>query len=131
MVMQEDSITCHWNPSPPSSPAHSPSPQQDPELQQTPGDKIGSTVFSKAWVLALLVKAVRCVPTEKGSGEEKEYGSDLEGESSKVVEVGESSKVTANDGEGDRVLDLGLEEELCVLWDASMNTVSARSIYMC
>lgn len=60
-------------------------------------DTIEGTVFSKSWVLSLLVKLVR--GAEEASPEDPERDRDYE-------------------------LDETTENELCLLWDLTVNTVS-------
>ena len=183
------------NPSPPSSPPGSEQPPSSPSGPQASSDgdsdRIGDSVFSRHWVLGLLVRVVQYVSSRNGdmNGEargsatfpqqslENGAGEDMRAseESSKVsmppVEdmdaqlqiqeeaSEESSKVNSlpddtdaqlhgasyhgdgklhdadchrdcgfgsNDEEDGGDFDSALEEELCLLWDASMNSV--RSI---
>ncbi len=142
-------MTDYRNPSPPSSPTRSPpDPQASPcprELQisgeEGDPDRIAGTVFSRSWVLALLVRAVQyassqseesaCSPQEctgkDRSEESSKVNSHQEGEKSSKVNLHEDTAVVegkgciSEDGGGD--MDAVLEEELCLLWDASMNSV--------
>ena len=56
-----------WNPPPPDSPPHEKDHPQSGTADYN--DTIGDTVFSKAWVLSLLVKAVAAVGEEGGKSE--------------------------------------------------------------
>ena len=56
-----------WNPPPPDSPPHEKDHPQSGTADYN--DTIGNTVFSKAWVLSLLVKAVAAVGEEGGKSE--------------------------------------------------------------
>lgn len=133
------------NPSPPltsSSPIQTrsePSVPQEcpPELpvseEASDNDRIADTVFSKAWVLALLVKTVQYVsPHAEGNALEQGQGGGVNslGEESSKVEVcnmnngeGRGSSDECGGRECGGVMDTSLEEELCILWDASMITV--------
>lgn len=141
------------NPSPPSSPLSGQEaqsqdlPNSGPQVPNAGGsgvDEIAGTVFSKSWVLALLVRTVEYVslPEEREEGEVQMIGqecgngrkqaevNDVGTESPKVkVQVGRSGAESA-DHHADDVsnkdgnMDPALEEDLCLLWDASMNSVS-------
>ncbi len=72
-----------WNP-PPPSPDPSPPQQTSPTARQPEvgpvaasgyDDTIGETVFSKAWVLSVLVSAVAAVEGKDGVGQEPKEGS--------------------------------------------------------
>lgn len=129
------------NPSPPPSPLRAPSdpkvPLPYPSEAQAPEevDEIAGTVFSKSWVLALLVRTVEYVsPREEErevhvsdtylqqeceDGREKTVNGEDE-ESSKVRGHSGDLKNAGSDGDN---MDSSLEEDLCLLWDASMNSV--------
>ena len=137
----------YGNPLPPSPPLQeagltAPGLQQQQQQARLPSsgtsDRIGDTVFSKAWVLSLLVRAVRY--TEEGDGEkeeeEEEKGGDGEREESQkcngvVCSEEEGGGCRGNGSlsmQGEEVeeeddLDAAFEEKLCLLWDASMNSV--------
>ena len=64
------------------------------EREEENDDTIEGTVFSKSWVLSLLVKLVRAAE-ERPSEDEEEFE-----------------------------LEETLENELCMLWDLTVNTVS-------
>ena len=113
-------------------------------------DAIEGTVFSKSWVLSLLVKVINVLEVEEKKGEHKVNEIDVKEEvephqrtssvhqdtdgitaSSSSTKNGSRDVTDKNDetvssGE-DKPFDEGLENELCRLWDASMNTV-CRSI---
>jgi hypothetical protein len=132
------------NPSPPPQPS-TPNPREPPPRlpesqaleEEGGGDAIRGTVFSKSWVLALLVRTVEYVsPHPEGreipvstskqdcSHGERRENSVANAVSSKVrvqeVKVQEDEPGTREDGE---YMDSSLEEDLCLLWDASMNKV--------
>ena len=107
-------------------------------------DAIEGTVFSKSWVLSLLVKVINVLEKK---GEHKVNEIDVKEEvkphqrtlsvhqdtdvitvSSSSTKNGSGDATDKNDESGeDKAFDEGLENELCRLWDASMNTV-CRSI---
>lgn len=155
------------------------------DIESERDDGIGDSVFSKSWVLSVLVRAVESVCSvgqverereEEGKGgreDEKERegggewegngerkgkqegervckgerekdgenmgkeGVEREGESEgegKIKEEREKGGDMEREGEGDRVeddedLDKNLEEDLCQLWDASMNNVKSLHNY--
>ena len=86
------------NPSPPRLSAE--------EIKVIQCDNIGETVFSKKWVLGVLMKLVQSVQRVTEGSQESEN-----------VE-------TSEDGVSFTVLDNSFERELCELWDMSMNVVS-------
>ena len=105
------------------------------------GDGIGGSVFSKAWVLSVLVRAVEIVTggeredreTEGeggGEGEEGEGGREgvRQGEGEGEREAGARERDTQRDEEQED-LDKPLEDDLCQLWDASMNNVGHKRIW--
>lgn len=131
-----------WNPPPPEQ-------VDDTASNVVPDkDRIGDTVFSKAWVLSLLVKAVKAVDSStsepklpenentpglseeggkaggEGEGEKRgivgEEGSSAEGAAR--IE-GEGQCTLAADDKGAQVKELAedIENDLCQLWDVSMN----------
>ena len=98
--------------------------------EQKDDTSIGDTVFSKSWALSVLVRAVEAVfigieESLKPGEREREEGEGERGE--------EEGKGKREGGEGEREekgedsLDKGLEEDLCQLWDASMNSVRYHS----
>lgn len=81
--------------------------EKEGEEEEEEDDSIEGTVFSKSWVLSLLVKLVRAVeegPSENGGEEEKEKECEL---------------------------DEALENELCLLWDLTVNKVRNYYYYSC
>jgi len=150
-----------WNPPPPSSPHSTPPPlsAEDPS-DGNAGDSVGDTVFSKSWVLTLLVMVVRSVQGEEtiandskmedvSNGEQIEGGVSLEsGKGSMASESGsycdtleeetrrKSSDSSAQRKEGEEeedeeeekeedeeAISEDLENDLCRLWDVSVNHV--------
>lgn len=129
------------NPSPPSPTSTcSPSGNTEPRDNSSDADRIGDTVFSKTWVLALLVKALEYVsPRKEDNGaepqEEVSNGAEPQTAASLSEDTGlrdspappkEGSKVkngTDDCEERSDIIDPSLEEGLCLLWDASMNNV--------
>ena len=137
-------------------------------------DAIGDTVFSKAWVLSLLVRAVKAVQCgEKASGgpgmavrdaereERKPEGATVVGNDSEAKgrshtceaseepvaiddmeqqrereteedegfgEVGAVERSGATGEDDSQEINESLENDLCRLWDASMNPVSNLSL---
>lgn len=80
--------------------------EKEGEEEEEEDDSIEGTVFSKSWVLSLLAKLVRAVeegPSENGGEEEKERECEL---------------------------DEALENELCLLWDLTVNKVR-NNYYSC
>lgn len=127
MTSAESSLE-YRNPSPP--------PDERPERSHDAApyeDRVGDTVFSKAWVLSLLRRTVDSIPDAAVSEVSKEPAAPVEdrktedGDGSKVnmespkVNM-ESSKVSSEEEED--LKDSLFEEELCALWDASTNVVS-------
>eukprot|EP00731_Ephydatia_muelleri_P007113 Em0003g1361a len=126
-----------WNPPPPERDEGSAS-NVVPDK-----DRIGDTVFSKAWVLSLLVKAVKAVDSSTSEPErESAYGSSGEGGKpggKEEVVKGEETGVRGEAGsaagrkEGEereghctlatevKELSEDIENDLCQLWDVSMN----------
>ena len=108
-------------------------------------DAIEGTVFSKSWVLSLLVKVINVLekkgePHKVNEIDVKEVvkphqrtssvhqDTDVITVSSSSTKNGSGDATDKNDESGeDKAFDEGLENELCRLWDASMNTV-CRSI---
>ena len=172
-----------WNPPPPNPLPELSCPQapEDSTLSFT-SDAIGDTVFSKAWVLSLLVKAVEavhchektsgspemiireseskhpgvtvmdddtqtagrsCVPGSSeqpllgGSGGDVEQQQEEKGAGDLEERSREVGEETAEGGSQE--ISESLENDLCRLWDASMNPVSidgngvwpAGSAYIC
>ena len=91
--------------------------------EQKDDTSIGDTVFSKSWALSVLVRAVEAVfKGSEGSlksGEGKGEG----GEGETGEEVGKGKREGGEEEREEDSLDKGLEEDLCHLWDASMNSV--------
>lgn len=65
-------MTANWNPSPPDSPSRTSDSVPSPSATADYNDTIGDTVFSKSWVLSLLVQAVATVQ-ENTPGNEVRY----------------------------------------------------------
>lgn len=81
-------------------------------------DSIGDTVFSKAWVLSILVEILENVEAVVNEANPS-------GEEGRVNGSEEENCLTEEGGAGGVVeLEEGLEERVCILWDASMNVVS-------
>ena len=96
---------------------------------------IGDTVFSKSWTLSVLVRAVQTVAGDTlSSGESLKR---VEEEEEEEEGGGRGREVDRGEGRGEREerreeededsLDKELEEDLCHLWDASMNGVRIPS----
>jgi len=151
----DDSLMAQWNPPPPSSPHNTPPPlsAEDPS-DGNAGDSVGDTVFSKSWVLSLLVMVVRSVQGEEtiandskmedvSNGEQIEGGVSLEsGEGSMASDSSSycdtakeetrrkssDSSVQRKEGEEEEeeeeeAISEDLENDLCRLWDVSVNHV--------
>ncbi|XP_029438392.1 protein SAAL1 isoform X2 [Rhinatrema bivittatum] len=71
-------------------------PTSDDEEEEPAGDAIGRTIYSKHWVFSTLTKLIEVVTTEK-------------------------SKSNAGDGEMLVDLDEEMENEICKIWDMSMD----------
>ena len=82
-------------------------------------DSIGDTVFSKAWVLSILVEIVQSVETGRATSELSCHGRNG------AEEMKCSEKYCEDNSEE---LDEQLEGRVCTLWDASMNNVCAWEI---
>lgn len=99
-----------WNPPPP----------EDEEKRSPDVDAIGDTVFSKAWALSMLVKAVALVDKKDddeadGEGADGDQKSDLSAP---------PAKKPAHDYIDRRLeLDEETDNDLCRLWDATVNQV--------
>ena len=86
-----------WNPSPPDPPTNTAPELDDPQLSYD--DTIGDTVFSKAWVLSLLVRAVAAVQEGRNGGQRQIPES--EGERDPAVTGEETTAVEGEEhGEG-------------------------------
>lgn len=126
-----------WNPPPPGDAASDLETNDDLPLEEN-SDAIGETVFSKSWVLSLLVKAVSIV-AEEGGGSHKLAPSGTFAEQCKdspqsgresTENEGEVKKEDEQDEEKEKddvmELDEQVENDLCQLWDASMNEVGTQ-----
>lgn len=86
-------------------------------------DSIGDTVFSKAWVLSILVEIINSVDVR---GNPCSIGNEVVSDADVMScsEVGDHKVGGCGDGRG-----VELEEEfegrVCALWDSSMNSVSS------
>ena len=117
---------------------------QSVDGQLTSEDTIEGTVFSKSWVFALLVRLVDYVRSNnRAMDSDREDGSLQECELVKENDIDlspsednarkctssplalQSGKVAEDDL---KRMDEGLENELCKLWDASMNVVCMTMI---
>ena len=125
-----------WNPPPPLSPGDPLGEGQEEEeaLREPNNDAIGDSVFSKAWVLSLLVKAVSLVEVEEEEEEEEEGerrrkknkdGTDTAKRQDSSDRRGAKKKAQdkLEKEEADLELDEEIENDLCQLWDASVNEV--------
>ena len=95
-------------------------PQNEEERDET---AIGDTVFSKSWALSVLVRAVETVSGESLGREGSLKSGQKEGDDEEGEGEEEIGKEEGNEKGEEDSLDEGLEENLCHLWDASMNTV--------
>ena len=119
-----------WNPPAPDD-------EEDASgLDDTDGDAIGDSVFSKSWVLSTLAKAVTFVispehaekPGEAAVTEhaEVEAAAKESGERDQALKSREQYLSEEDSTEQqDEQLCSHMEEELCQLWDASAIVVSA------
>ncbi|XP_065911927.1 protein SAAL1-like isoform X2 [Dysidea avara] len=96
------------NPSPP--PDASPLPEEGTHDEEMV-DQVGDTVFSKSWLLSVMAKTVADTRYKRQAGGDG---------SIKVVEEVNKNK-TNEDEDPVTELDDDMEDELCKLWDASMN----------
>ncbi len=170
MIMESSTTTSYRNPSPPPSPTSSelrdnpypldssgvPTAAASAAQRSEEGDRIGGTVFSKAWVLSILVRSLQCVSAQNEDPSEGACDSNMQGVEfvvgSKVGDSGANERNSplvgdddchrnggacsadntgsaheGREGGDDGEMDPSLEEELCLLWDTSMNTVSAHN----
>ena len=107
-----------WNPPPP----------EGEEARSPDVDAIGDTVFSKAWALSMLVKAVALVDKkEEAKAEEGGSSSDAAATAAtdKKSEISAPPRKKPAHDFVDRKLELDEEtdNDLCRLWDAAVNEV--------
>ncbi|XP_077979146.1 protein saal1-like [Glandiceps talaboti] len=104
---QSPSVALDRNPSPPP-------PTESKKLEdQLHADIIGDTVFSKHWVFTLLMKLIK----EVDKGDDDGDGDDEEGDGDKETS---SKSQKSGSSHGDDIEE-EIENELCKLWDTSMN----------
>ena len=158
-IVRRSPSMAQWNPPPPSTPPQDLSEGYSPE-QLNAKDNIGDTVFSKSWVLSLLVMVVKAVQRdeilthdsrledashEKLRGDEpaclrssndvmngEEDGTcnySVKGDSSDILlrkeEEKEEERVEeqGKEEEEEEEISEDLENDLCRLWDVSVNHV--------
>ena len=152
-----------WNPPPPTSPHCTLPPSAEDPLDDHTGDNVGDTVFSRSWVLSLLVMVVRSVqgdemitndPAMEGVSKGAQRGDDSmnsgkgtmatesEQTSSSYCETvkepvrsktsgnilqereeGEEEGEEKEEEEEEEAISEDLENDLCRLWDVSVNHV--------
>lgn len=108
-----------WNP---------PAPDKEVETGPDDSDAIGDTVFSKSWVLSMMVKVVSVV-NSPGRCEKDLLAIPSDSEESGARDEAPKARgqcLSREDSaeEQDEELCSSMEEELCQLWDASANAVS-------
>ena len=106
-----------WNPPPP----------EGEETKSPDIDAIGDTVFSKAWVLSMLVKAVALVDKkDEDKAEEGGSGASAAADGDQKSDIGPPPAKKPAPDYVDRRLELGeeIDNDLSRLWDATVNQVT-------
>ena len=103
-----------WNPPPP----------EGEETKSSDIDAIGDTVFSKAWALSMLVKAVALVDKKDDDKAEGEESGAADGEDKRDIGAPPAKKPAHDYVDRKLELDEETDNDLCRLWDATVNQVT-------
>ncbi len=97
-----------------SNPQRPPLTEEEKEIIES--DKIGDSAYSKKWVLGVLMHLLQDMSREKENRNKKDGDDDDDfDKNGDTIENGE-------------VIDLNLEQQLCELWDMTMDAVSLSKI---
>lgn len=106
----------------------SPPPLTEAERESMTGDLIGSTIFSKRWVLDTLLKLYKheegIIYTAIATNNKNEE--DEQSPEHTTTTAPSTDQVECNNSDKERSLERGFENDLCQLWDMTANTEVAH-----